>query len=323
MAPDGRSFITSVGIIHSSVWVHEARGDRQVSQEGDAHLGGAAGPLITGGSPRSYFSSDGKKLYYLVRPEAATDTYSGELWVADLETGRTEPLLPGAMMVQFDISNDGKRVAYSAYDGGKRRLWIASLDRRFPPRRFSSSAEESRPVFGPSDQLFFVSKEGESSFVYRMREDGSERRRVIADPVIALASASPDGEWIAVRALIPGEETSGGLSRVAYPVHGGPAVRICELCGVRWAPDGRFLYVSFRGRGVSQEIGKTFAIPVPPGKSLPNLPTSGLKSESDAAALSGVRVLEGGNLMPGPDPSLYAFTKINAQRNLYRVPITD
>jgi len=321
MAPDGRSFITSVGIIHSSVWVHEARGDRQVSQEGDAHLGGAAGPLSTAGSPRSYFSADGKKLYYLVRREAVSDSISGELWVADLETGRTEPLLPGSIMVHFDISNDGKRVAYGAYDGGKRHLWIAALDRRFPPRRFTSSTEEDRPVFGPSGQLFFVSKEGESSYVYRMKEDGSERRRVIGDPIIALASASPDGEWIAVRAFIPGEETSGGISRVAYPIHGGPAVRICELCGVRWAPDGRFLYVSFGGRGVSQGIEKTFAIPVPPGKSLPDLPASGLKLESDAAAISGVRVLEGGNVSPGPDPSLYAFTKFNVQRNLYRVPV--
>jgi serine/threonine protein kinase len=36
MAPDGRSFITSVGLAQSSVWVHDSRGERQISREGDA-----------------------------------------------------------------------------------------------------------------------------------------------------------------------------------------------------------------------------------------------------------------------------------------------
>ena len=36
MAPDGRSFITAVGLTQSSVWVHDDGGDRQVSLEGYA-----------------------------------------------------------------------------------------------------------------------------------------------------------------------------------------------------------------------------------------------------------------------------------------------
>src|SRR5438046_1265613 len=52
-APDGRSFVTSIGTSQSTVWFHDSRGDRQVTAEGDGFL-----PSI---------SPDGKKMYYLVR----------------------------------------------------------------------------------------------------------------------------------------------------------------------------------------------------------------------------------------------------------------
>jgi len=37
MAPDGRSFITAVGLTERSVFVHDSTGDRQISLEGCAH----------------------------------------------------------------------------------------------------------------------------------------------------------------------------------------------------------------------------------------------------------------------------------------------
>ena len=76
MAPDGRSFITAVGLTQSSVWLHDGGGDRQVSLEGYAF------------APK--FTPDGKRLLYQVRKGAAS-----ELWVAELDSGRSEPLLPG------------------------------------------------------------------------------------------------------------------------------------------------------------------------------------------------------------------------------------
>jgi|SRR6516165_5494235 hypothetical protein len=60
MAPDGKSRVTSVGIRQVSVWLHDARGDRQISFEGFACLPG----LGHGGrGSRSVFSPDGKKLF--------------------------------------------------------------------------------------------------------------------------------------------------------------------------------------------------------------------------------------------------------------------
>lgn len=109
----------------------------------------------------------------------------------------------------------------------------------------------------------------------------------------------------------------------AYPVRGGAPVRICVGCrNVKWSPDGRYLYFSFTGMGNSL-FGKTYGLPIPAGRHLPDLPPSGVKSEEEAAALPGVTVIDQGNISPGRDPSVYAFTKITAQRNLYRVPIAD
>jgi eukaryotic-like serine/threonine-protein kinase len=320
MAPDGRSFVTSVGIVESSVWIHDERGERQVSTEGYASFG------LSPGSPRSYFSADGTKLYYLVRRESAGAFTAGELWAAELDSGRTERLLPGFTMVQFDISADGKRVVFSARDaGGKRRLWLASLERRFAPRRIPSSVDwdEARPVCGASGDIFFRELGPSSDGIHRMKEDGTGRQRVVPDAVGALMSVSPDGEWISVRSTsLSGEETSGSLPVAAYPVRGGPPVKICEGCrNIKWSADGRFLYFSYVGMGLFTETGTTFALPIRPGMALPNLPSSGVRSKAEAAALPGVRVIEHGNISPGRDPSVYAFTKISAHRNLYRVPV--
>ncbi len=318
IAPDGRSFVTSVGNVESSVWIHDENGERQVSTEGYASFGQPA-------LPRSCFSADGRKLYYLMRRESARDFVDGELWAAELDSGRTEPLLPGFTMAHFDISADGKRVAFSSRDaGGKRRLWLASLERRFAPRRIPSSLDwEERPVFGASGDIFFRALGASGEGIYRMKEDGSERQRVRPDAAGFLTSVSPDGDWIAVRSFaVSGEQASGSLPILAYPIRGGPPEKICDGCrAVNWAADGKFLYVSFSGMGSYRETGTTFALPIRPGKSLPDLPASGVGSKAEAAALPGVRVIEHGNISPGRDPSVYAFTRISAHRNLYRVPV--
>jgi len=74
MAPDGRSFVTAVTLQNISLWVHDAKGERQISLEGNAT------------SPK--FTPDGRKLCYLIVREG-TDEFAwyrnpGELRIADL-----------------------------------------------------------------------------------------------------------------------------------------------------------------------------------------------------------------------------------------------
>src|SRR5579863_7264855 len=53
MAPDGRSLLTSVGTEYWTIWIHDGKGEHQMSSEGDAFS--------------TTFSRDGSKLFYLKR----------------------------------------------------------------------------------------------------------------------------------------------------------------------------------------------------------------------------------------------------------------
>src|SRR5262249_32895858 len=122
-APDGRSIVTSVGGRQSTLWVHDAAGDRQLTSQGYASM-----PSI---------SADGKKVYYLLRSRANRRFVSGELWVADLETGRRQRLLPEFLMEHYSVLPDGNRIVFVAIeeDTGNTPLWSATFDGRSPPRR--------------------------------------------------------------------------------------------------------------------------------------------------------------------------------------------
>ena len=141
-AADGRSFVTSVGESLSTLWVHNARGDRQVTSEGYAYL--------------PSFSADAKRLYYLQRSRANRRFVSGELWVADLETGKRTRLLPDFLMEHYSVSADETRIAFLGVDeAGHAPLWVATLDGSTPPRRISTM-DGVRVQFGAGGDLFFV-----------------------------------------------------------------------------------------------------------------------------------------------------------------------
>jgi len=305
LAADGRSFVSSVGVRQSAVWVREGSAERQVSSEGYA-----TAPAL---------SPDGKKLYYLVRRGASRAFVVGELWVTELDSGRNERLLPGFEVTGYDISADRKRVVFAALDSAsKPHIWLASLDRRFPPRQLSSSDEDS-PVFSASGDIFFRVLEGKFNFVYRMKEDGSGRQKVVANPVIGFTGVSPDGQWVLAFAEASGAEASSAA--VAYPVNGGPPIHIYDgIASLKWSSDGKLVYLFFRGLG-GMGAAKTFVVRVAPGKPLPAFPPSGVKSEADVKALPVVTVIDRGMVYPGPDPSVYTFARETVQRNLYRIPI--
>ncbi|MBI4466428.1 MAG: serine/threonine-protein kinase [Acidobacteria bacterium] len=312
VAPDGRSLVTSIGTRQSNLWFRDSSGERQISSEGYAIVSGLVPGVFS-----SYFSADGKRLYYL-RQGPSRAFVAGELWQAELGSGRSERLLPGFLMTSYHVSPDDKWVAFAALDSqGKSRLWLTPLDRRFPPRQLPSS-DAHYPVFGPGGDLFFQDSEENLNFIYRMTREGTDRKKVIPDPVISLAGVSPDGDWALARVAVSGEEAAEVLQ--AYPLGGGLPVRVCDSCVIRWTRDGRFLHVSFRAMG-GTGAGKTFVIPVRSGKTLPPLPAAGIKSERDLARLPGVQVIDRSDLSPGPTPSIYAFTRETVHRNLFRIPL--
>jgi WD40 repeat protein len=305
MAPDGRSFITAVGQTQSSLWLHDRGADRQVSLEGYTF------------APK--FTPDGKRLLYQVQKGA-----SSELWVAELDSGRSEPLLPGFAVAMagpgstgaYDISPDGRQVVMASPDsGGKLRLWLAPLDRRSPPRQIPN-IEGEQPVFGATGEVFFRRVEGTSAFLYRVLENGSELRKAFDLPIVAIMGASPDRNWLVLGAL-----ASRGM--VIFRVDGG-APLLTELpppVGLGWSGDGKHLFLSGNGRTLNYE-GKTFVLPVTPGHPLPEILAHGLPSEQELLNLPGVRAITAREVTPGPTADVYAFTRETVQRNLYRVPLT-
>ena len=111
---------------------------------------------------------------------------------------------------------------------------------------------------------------------------------------------------------------------MAIPTGGGDPRRICATasCRAAWAPDGKSLYVGLQ-RDSRISAAKTLVIPVPPGGMFPNLPGSGIRGLADGAALPGARVIEGWDISPGLDPSVFAYVKTTVHRNLFRIPLRN
>jgi len=300
MAPDGHSFVTAVALENTSLWVHNAKGERQISLEGN------------GAKPK--FTPDGKRLCYLIVKEAPNKfTWyrdPGELRIADLESGRSEPVVRGLSVLDYDISPDGQRVVIWTMDTeGKPRLWVARLDRSSSPAPIPN-VEGGSPRFGPDGDIFFRRAEKTSTFVYRVHPDGAGLRKALADPVFLLWDVSPDGRWISGWAPLAG---NGSLVNQAFPLDGGTPIQIGDAFILTWWRDGRAAYVGGYLGG--------YLIPLSPHESLPRIPPGGFHSEAEIAHLPGARRIDVEGLVPGSSADVYAFYRNTVQRNLYRIPI--
>jgi DNA-binding winged helix-turn-helix (wHTH) protein/Tol biopolymer transport system component len=312
VSPDSRSVVTCAGIRESTVWIHDARGDRQISGEGYASVPGLG---FAGTRLHSVFSPDGKELYYLLRKLGSRAFNSGELWMMDLDSGRTEAVLPGFPMSEFDISPDGRRVTFAALDAeGNSHVWVAPLDRHAPPKQLTASVAR-QPGFGPSGYVYFLTHEGSQEFLYGVGANETAPRKVDPEPSREYELVSPRGDW-----RLLGDNPG---NAIAHPIPGGPPIRICSSCEAGWGPGGRFLYIRFRDNG-EMAGGKTIVIGLLTGEEVPHLPPSGLQPTDD---LKGVNVVAEIGMTgkaifaPGPDPSVYAYSRMTVQRNLYRIPL--
>ena len=291
MAPDGRSFVTAVALQNTLLWVHDAKGERQISLEGN------------GTKPK--FTPDGKKLCYLIVKEATKEFMwyrkPGELRIADLESGRSGPVSGGFPALDYDISADGQQVV----------MW--TTDRGSPPVQIPN-VEGARPRFGPGGDILFCRLEGTTAFVYRVHQDGTGLRKALEEPVFFLISASPDGRWVVAWAPLSG---SGRPANQVFPLNGGPSIPLGVSFDLflNWSLDGRSSFISHLFGG------PTFIVPVAPGEALPQIPAGGFHSDEEIARLPGVRRIDESGVVPGPSPDVYAFYRGTIQRNLYRITI--
>jgi Tol biopolymer transport system component len=304
VAPDGRSLITSIGQRQSTLWIHEGDTERPISSEGYvSHSQEESAPRL---------SADGTRAYCLIRPNTTSSTF--ELYTVNIASGKADPLFPGVVVRDFDIARDDLEVLYTTLENGEPQIWIAPLDRRSSPRLVTRSGDHGS--FGANGEVVFRQLDERVNYLARVNKDGSGRQRISSIAVIDKQGVSPDGEWVVAATAEEGKDASRQV--LAIPVHGGVAQTICqERCIARWSDDGRMFYLDIATGAMR---GKTVAIPVPAGRTLPVVPDAVVKQSDEWATAAGARVLEGStSALPGV--ARFVFVKTNVQRNLFRIPI--
>ena len=91
--------------------------------------------------------------------------------------------------------------------------------------------------------------------------------------------------------------------------------------GRKGTPRRKTVYIQIAPPTSAGDPGKTAAIPVPPGQSLPPLPENAIRNPSEWAKVPGVKIVNQGRIAPGLDPSTYAYVKFTNHANLYRIPL--
>jgi Tol biopolymer transport system component len=303
MAADGKSFITSVGTTDSSIWIHDKKGERQLSSEGNA------------ASPK--FSNDGTKLYYLNRSGRQTKT---ELWRMDLKSGQNDRLLPGydvetkGFWKDYSVSRDDKHVAFAMKDEkGTSHIWIAATDHRGSPVQLASKENEDTPSLLPNGEVIYRASRDGNNYAYKRSVDGGDEKQVVQEPILNLVEVSPDGKWIVVE-VSDNLHAEQPYRTVAYPVAGGAAVTLCRaLCGIGWDANGAHVMINQRN--------VAFFVPAEKSAGLPRLGPEGIEVSGELKKL----VKDGGSgylvVDSAVSPEVYAFTRARVSRNLYRIAI--
>jgi len=304
--PDGKSLITSLGMKQSSVWLKDAAGDHRLPVEGAAI------------EPK--FSADGQRLYYLVNKSDSAD--SVELWARDLASGRTDPIVTGQSIVDYDISRDQKSVVFTTETGGANSIFLAPVDRGSPPRLLTRDADEVS-FSGPA-QILFRQLGEKANYLARIHTDGSGLERISESPIAEKAGASPDGNWGAVGGWL-GSSRSDGTYLISLTDRSYRLLVRNAPCVVQWSLDGQFLFVTLDHTTRDQRVtsgssGRTLVVPLSHGLAEAPIPAGGFDPESDQLP-QGVQMIPQWLVAPRFDPHSYAYTLTEFQGNLFRIPL--
>jgi DNA-binding winged helix-turn-helix (wHTH) protein/Tol biopolymer transport system component len=303
--PNGGSLITSSGIHESAIWIHDPKGERSLSSEGEVLSW-----------PFPVFSPDGDVIYYLLR---RWNSSGAELWQTDVGSGKSEPVFPGIAMGSFDISPDGKQVLYAtSAANGESELWIAPLDRDSPAMKIAIPGAQS-PRFGTHGTILFQRTEGAANYLEKANGDGTHISKVIPYPITDFQGVSPGRRWATVGVTKTAEGNSAAV--LIVPIDGGAALHPCvSYCTPKWSTDGDFLFIPVEDPSRTSP-GRSVAIPAGSGESLPNLPAQGIATGTELGTIKGVRSVDRAGIVPGKDPEHYVWVNTTVHRNLYRVSL--
>jgi hypothetical protein len=241
-----------------------------------------------------------------------------ELWRSMVDSGKSEVVFPGTSMLAFDISPDGKQVVFATAIDGTTQLWLAPVDRSSPPVAIGNRGGMS-PHFGANGKILFQQNENNANYLEQMNSDGSAPSRLVPYAIGEIQSISPARRW--VMAVVPIPPQGNGPAHMAIPLDGGPPRRICEsYCEATWSTSGKFLFVEVES-STPTSPGRSLAIPVGPGETLPELPAEGIAQLAQPSLIKGAQSVPHGRPIPGKDLEHVAYVKSSAHCNLFRISL--
>jgi hypothetical protein len=235
--------------------------------------------------------------------------------VSDVRSGQTTRLFQSQLVTGYDLGPDDRVLAAVRDETGKSQIWIGWLDGREAPRPVPN-ADGDNPRFAGNGTILFRSPEQSTAYMYRMKEDGTNRERVFESPATVFGTVSPDGQWVSRIAV-----DNSGMELVSKDRE----IRVFPYTStsrIRWTLDGKRVYLSTQyGQASAFGLGWTFLLPTERGSVLPIVPPNGFRSETEISALPGVETFPYGDLALGSSPGVYVYSKIATTRNLFRIPL--
>jgi len=252
-----------------------------------------------------------------------------ELWVRDLASNRSERLLGGQTIVDFDISPEQKNTAFTVRAQGSTSIFIAALNRGSGPRLIAKDGD--LVSFAGETALVFRQVGGAASYLARIHTDGSGLERILDDPIVSESGASPDGEWATVSGLMEGRTVS---ATYAVSLRDRSRRILCsEPCRVSWSRDSKTLFLDqLHTRADAPNTlgagGQIFVIPIPNGLAALTTPEGGFGAGTSPEQY-GIQVIaqqisqgiHGDTISPGLHGDTYAYTKAEFEGNLFRIPL--
>lgn len=309
---DSRSgaLLTSVGSERSSIWMHDAKGERALTT--DSYVW------------QPWLSPDSRRVYFLVAPRS---TETVELWRMSIASGRREVVLSGLAfggLDDYDISDDERHVAFTTKNAGVSEIWVAPLDRRSPPRLLVHGGDT--PKFDQRGSVWFRRVGEHANFLQRVSVDGGTDRRMLDTPILNLQAVAPEGDRV-VLFLPPASSRAPGTWLVS-PTGGAPYLVYEDWTPARWSRDGKLLYVGVGLFGTMNALGIGNREPQAAGSTSVHVPmeTAILRIGSNGSLIAPAipaqlipHFLE--SLSVGSDPAVYAYVRTEPRRNIYRIPL--
>ena len=143
------------------------------------------GPLVThtGNQDDPDVSPDGRWLAYssaqVVSLHQAGVRVVRQLWLMDLATGGSHPLVPGAHQdMHPDFSPDGSRIAFASDRDGELEIWVVGREGEELRRVTSGPGSKTWPVWSPNGQSILYARafDGRQE-LWTVRVDGSDPER--------------------------------------------------------------------------------------------------------------------------------------------------